>query len=1023
MRNLYLAISIAFFFVCSTHMLSQTVSGKVTDPTGQTLPGVVVKDATTGVGAATDIDGNYKLSLGIGSHNLEFVLIGYLNQSKSITITSPDQSITLDVKMDEDVKMTDEVIVVGYGVQRKRDVTGSITHIDGKDMTRVPVPSFEAALQGRGAGIQVSQGSGLAGSGSLVRIRGVSSISAGGDPLYVVDGIPITQSPFLRSNSGGMNNNPLTFLNPNDIESIDVLKDASATGIYGSRGANGVILITTKRGKQKGLSVDLSVRVGTSQAASKPNMMNTEQYLRTRQEAWENDGGTGYVWLPWLSTASDNAAVREAKYKEASKTNTNWFDELTQTGMKQSYNVSANYVGNKIKIYGSAGNENNGSYIKGNKFWRSTARLNLDWNISKKVIWSLGGSLTESVNTRVDAAWSGGIGEAMSTALPYLPLYDSLGHYYMWNNGSSNPTVYRDLRKWVNNDRRIITNQALTVLINDYWSVRGTASLDYLEQTEMKFLPAGINRGQTSNYAEQFPNWVTNWNANGTINYNRTYKETKRVGLLLGSEIQESITRGYDQIKYPGLTALPTPGALEGGTVIPQYGTTFESTSTFASFFARFNYSYKEKYYLQVVDRADASSKFGTNKKWGNFPSASLGWILSEEDFMQDNKRVNFLKLRTSWGVTGNADIPRSAQYEIWSTSSLGYSGKPYRYQSQIGNPDIQWEQSNIWDAALEFGLLKDRISGTLSVYRKVSNEVLVEYNVQTSTGFSKVWANAGKILNQGIEFAIKSNNLNPKSKLQWVTDLNISRNKNEVKSIGEFTPDALSGGTNDSRVQIGQAVGSFYLVKFAGVDPQTGKPMYYDLQGNTTYNYDLNNRQYAGAGLPKAYGGITNSFTYGGWGLSVFMTYSLGAKIFDSSGKRQMGVVTDWNMRTDLYDRWREPGDEAMYPRLTLNENTYGLQTGNPWWNTTLFIYKADYLRMKNINLSYNFKLNAKFIKALQVSASVSNLFVITNFPGLDPELVRDFENAQDRNLSPNVTYLTPPQEKSYYLTLNASF
>jgi TonB-dependent starch-binding outer membrane protein SusC len=1025
MKKFYSALTTLCIAFCTQFSQAQSVSGKVYDPTNQTLPGVIVKDDVSGTGAATDIDGNYKLSLSEGKHKIEFVLIGYITQTREVTLNA-GQNLVLDVKLEEDMKMAEEVVVVGYGVQRKRDVTGSITHIDGKDMTKVPVPSFEAALQGRGAGIQVSQGSGLAGSGSLVRIRGVSSISAGGDPLYVVDGIPVTQNPFTRGNSGAMNNNPLTFLNPNDIESIDVLTDAASTGIYGSRGANGVVLITTKRGKQKGLSVDLAVRLGTSSAAAKPNMMNTSEYLAMRQEAWENDGGTGYVWLPGYSSSADDAAVREAKFKEASKINTNWFDELTGVGIKQSYNVGVNYVNKKVKLFGSLGNEDNGSYIVGNRFIRNTARLNVDLALSKKFTSQTGISYTHSINHRVDAAWSGGIGEAMSTALPYYPVYDTTGeNYFMWNNGYSNPVAYRELRKWVNIDKRLILNQAFTYMLTDYWSLRATASVDYMDQAEMKFLPEGINAGQVQNYAEKFPNWINNWNSNGTVNYNRTYKENHRVSFMAGSEIQKSTTRSYSQIKYPLLTNLPTASELANDTVSPQYGSASSEALTFVSFFGRFNYSIADKYYAQIVTRADASSRFGANNKWGTFPSASFGWIMSEESFLKDNKVISFMKLRTSLGLTGNADIPRSAQYETWSLSSGGYAGLPYRFQTQLGNPDLKWETSKVWDIALEYGVLNDRITGTIAYYRKNTQDVLLEYNVQTSTGFPKVWDNAGELLNHGVEFSIHSNNLGPKSKLQWVTDLNISRNTNEVISIGQFTPDALSGGTNDSRIQVGKPVGSFFLIPFAGVDPETGKPMYYDLNGNITYEYDLNNRQFAGAGIPKGYGGITNTFTYGNWGLSCFFTYSLGAKIFDSSGKRQLGVTTDWNMRTDKFDRWREPGDtDARYPRQTLLESTYGLQAGNPWWNTTLFIYDADYLRLKNISLSYNFSMKPESaIRGLNVSVAASNLFVITNFVGLDPEMVRDFENAQDRNLSPNVTYLTPPQERSFYLTLNANF
>lgn len=1020
-------IVLGVFLLCfSSISWGQRITGKVYDNANKPITGVVVIETATQQGAATDLGGNYNINVKAGEHTIRFEMVGFIAQSRVIRVEA-GQTVTLDIQLDQDEAMLDDLVVVGYGVQRKRDVTGSITSIEGKEITNVPVPSFEAALQGRGAGIQVSQGSGLAGSGSLVRIRGISSISAGGDPLYVVDGIPITQNPFLRGNSGAMNNNPLTFLNPNDIESIEVLKDAAATGIYGSRGANGVILITTKRGKNKGLSVDLTVRMGTSAVASKPNMMNTEEYLTMRQEAWENDGGTGYAWLPGLSSSSDDAATREAKFLEAMKTNTNWFDELTQVGLKQSYNVGLNYVTKGMRLFGSLGSDDNGSYIIGNRFVRNSARFNADFELGNRVQYSIGLSYTQSVNHRVDAAWSGGIGEAMSTALPYFPVYDTAGNYFMWNNGYSNPAAYRDLRKWINLDRRTIINQALTVKLTEFWSFRGTASVDYLDQQEMKFLPQGINVGQQQDYAETFPTWVTNWNANGTLNYNRTYKEDHRVAFMVGSEVQQSETQGYSQIKYPLLNNLPTNSVLAsdyGSTITAQYGNSYGEITTFVSFFGRFNYSIKDKYFLQLVTRADGSSKFGSESKWGTFPSASLGWIVSEEDFLKDNQVLNFLKVRTSWGLTGNADIPRTAQYETWSLSSGGYFGNPYRFQTQLGNPSLRWETSAVFDAALEYGLWNDRITGTISYYRKNTRDVLLQYNVQTSTGFSNVWANAGEILNHGVEFSIHSNNLSPDSKLKWVTDFNISRNTNEVLSIGDFTPDALSGGTNDSRVQIGKPVGSYYLIPFAGVDPSNGRPMYYDLNGNATYTYDLNNRQYAGAGLPKGYGGITNTFTLNQWSLSIFMTYSLGSKIFDSSAKRQLGVTTDWNMRTDKFDRWREPGDIAQFPRQTLQENTYGMQSGNPWWNTTLFIYNADYLRLKTISLSYQFKLNKESaIRNLNVSFAASNLFVITNFPGLDPELVRDFENPQDRNLSPNTTYLTPPQEKSYFITLNASF
>jgi hypothetical protein len=279
------------------------------------------------------------------------------------------------------------------------------------------------------------------------------------------------------------------------------------------------------------------------------------------------------------------------------------------------------------------------------------------------------------------------------------------------------------------------------------------------------------------------------------------------------------------------------------------------------------------------------------------------------------------------------------------------------------------------------------------------------------------------EIMNRGIELTITSYNIT-KPNFEWKTDFNIARNYNELVDIGNYTPDAVSGGTNDSRVIVGKPIGSFYLMKFSHIDSETGLPVYFDANGNETFDYDNAERQYVGDGLPEAIGGITNSFRYKQWDAQILATFSLGAKIFDSSGKRQLGVVTDWNMRTDLLDRWTQPGDEATFARLTLDETTYGLPSGFPWWNTSLFVYDADFLRIRNIAIGYTFKLKKESkLQNLRIGANATNVFTFTNFPGLDPELVRDFENPQDRNLSPNVTYLTPPQERSFNFSINANF
>ncbi len=1041
MKKFYALVALCVCGFWHLSVQAQTVKGTIKDAKGETLPGVFVKVVSTGKGTASGLDGTYSIDAPSGAQKIEFLLLGYLTKTMDVTLAAGETKV-MDVVMEEDTKMTEEVVVVGYGVQRKRDVTGSIAKVDGKNLTRFPTPSFEAALQGQAAGVQVSQGSGLAGSGSLVRVRGVASISAGGDPLYVVDGIPITQDQFLRGNSGAMNTNPLAAINPNDIASVEILKDAAATGIYGSRGANGVILITTKRGtSQKGTTFDFNTRFGVGEAASRPNMMNTEQYLAVRQEAWENDGGTGYVWLPNLTSASSDAADREAAYKKALKTNTDWWDQTTGLGFKQAYSFGANHNNGKgTRLYAGVSYDENGSYLIGNSFTRTGLRLNLDQEITKKLKINFGGSYTNAVNNRVDAAWSGGVGEAMSTALPYYPVYNPDGTYYMWNGGFSNPVAYRNQRQWQYEEDRFLVNLGVVYSITPDLHFRSNIGTDLMRGFDYKFTPRGINMGQVDSYSEMGGNVVDNGTATFTLDYFKKVKENHSFTLLGGYEMQLAHTRGYfaNYVNANGLLNNGDwlPFGLANGDAIPAFddtqdvglaggaeGLQFGRRLKFFSVFSRVNYNYKNKYFAQAVARMDGSSKFGANNRTGFFPTVSAGWIMSEEKFLKGNKVISFMKLSSGVGFVGNSDIAQDAQYGNTAIGGI-YDGVSSLFLSKLPNPDLKWERTSTFNAALETGLFKDRITFEVSVYRKYTKDALMDVAIPSSTGFTNQTVNAAEILNRGIELSITSNNIS-KPNFTWKTELNISRNYNELVSIGEYTPDAVSGGTNDSRVIVGRPIGSFYLMQWSHVDPETGLPVYLDKNGNETSDYDNFQRQYVGDGLPDVSGGITNTFIYKNWDLQIFATFSLGAKIFDSSGKRQLGVVTDWNMRTDLLDRWQQPGDsDTQFARLTLNETTYDLPSGFPWWNTSLFIYDADYLRMKNIAIGYTFKLKKESkISNLRVGANVTNLFTLTNYPGLDPEIVRDFENPADRNLSPNVTYLTPAQERSYNISVSLNF
>lgn len=1021
-------------FLVSSVSIAQSINGEVRDENGVPMPGVTVMIQGTQIGYSSDLEGRFIIAKApVGQQVLEFRFIGYKTHKDTIQVPASG-SITVNHQMELDAAVLDEYVVVGYGVQRKRDVTGSITKVEGKEVTDIPAPSFEAALQGKAAGVQVVQGSGLAGSASTIRIRGIASISAGGDPLYVVDGIPINQDYFLNGNRGAFNNNPLATINPNDIENIEVLKDAAATGIYGSRGANGVILITTKSGAGKGWSFNLNTNLGVSRPTATPNMLNSAQYLQLYQEAWVNDGNIGLAPLPG-----------GISWEDAQNTDTDWIDETTTLGFKQDYNLGVNYGNQKIDWFMSLGYNGNGSYLEGNSYNRTSIRNNATWRISEKLV--LGGmlSFSQGTNNRVNNAWSGGYGDAMSTALPIYPIYYSEDVYNsdgqlvyaagdFWDQGA-NPVRQRELTNWKTIEQRTISNLSLEYKPIKNLILKVYGAYEYMALEDSKFTDASLRNGERTsnqqNLAELWPTWSNNFNINGTATYFQDIGEKNEFTYMIGEEYQQVTTRFNPYISLQG-----APDVVQGSFLeYPDYlnsndypevqkGTVGKQVYNFISTFGRVNYTRSSKYIGQVTFRVDGSSKFGENNRYGFFPSASVGWIISEENFMKSFDRISFLKLRAGWGVTGNSAIPNYIPYGTYQVQPNGYDNADYRYLSQVPNPNIQWETSNVIDVSLEAGFFKDRLTTTLSFYNKKTTDVLLNLSVQPSNGTSQYWDNAGEILNRGVEFSFKAIVMD-RERFTWTMNFNAAYNYNEIQGLGGYSPDAVSGGTNDTRVVVGSPVGTNYLVKFSHVDPETGRNVYLDNDGNETMTWDPDNRQVVGQVLPDAIGGITNTFNIGNWQVGLVLVYSIGSNIYDSSSKRQLGVVTDWNMRTDVFDRWRQPNDQAEYAQLSQLPENYGLS--NPFDNnTTQFLKKGDYLRFRRLSVGYNFEgfnIGSMKFEGANITLSAVNFLTFTNFDGLDPEIARDFETPTDRNMSSNITYLTPPQEMSFNLAMNLRF
>ncbi len=1013
------------FFSINAFSQQIAVTGKVTDAKDNLpLPGVSVFVKGTTIGTVTDGAGSFTI-MAEKNATLVFSFIGY----ETIEVLIDGSNTSLSIQLNEATELLEEVVVVGYGVQRKRDVTGAIAKVDTKELMAVPTPSFESALQGQASGVQVITGSGIAGSGSVIRIRGVGSVSAGGDPLYVVDGVPITQDYFLRGNSGAMNNNPLATINPNDIESIEILKDAGSAGIYGSRGANGVILITTKRGKSKKPSINFSMRTGVVRPAYVPEFVSGSEYLQLRQEAWENDGGTGAVWLPNFTTADSPPEERAAAFEQAKTVNTNWWDLVTQTGFKQEYNLSFGKSGKWINAYFGGSYSDNQSYLKNNKYQRASGRLNLDTDFSDIIKFTLSSSYTYGVNHRVGAAWEGGTGAAMSTALPFYPVYNDDGSFFRYNSSANggNPVMRQDLMLWRNFENRTINNLTVSITPFENFSVSASGGYDYMDFAEHRYEPQEYIASDHSGVAKMWPRYVNNLTGNLIVNYELNINNTHRFTFMGGTEIQKSSTaaRYYEAIDVTGPYWDDIPHDDTNASFQETITKDAPQEWSFISFFSRVHYVFKEKYVLQVLARSDASSRFGPNYRYGFFPAVSGAWRISEEDFLKDNETLSTLRLRASYGITGNANFNSYAWFGTFSgtESNEYYNNNPIIYPINLENPNLRWETLHNFDIGLEFGLFSNRITGEIAFYNKITKDVIINRSNAPSSGFGSYWDNVGEILNRGFEFNLKSNNL--VGDFKWTTNLNIARNHNEVLSIGDLSPDAVGGGTNDTRIVVGKPVGSNYLVRFSRVDPADGLPIWLDKDGYETKTFSLDNRVVVGSVMPEAIGGITNTFEYKGFDLSFMFVFTIGGNLYDNSGKRQLGVVTDWQLRKEIADRWQQPGDIASYPKLTLNPANYPGLPGEWQYNSTMFLYDASYLRLRNLSLGYNLpKSLAQKIMAnnARIYISASNLLTWSRFHG-DPEIARDFENVADRNMSSNITYLTPPQEQVFTFGLDLSF
>ncbi len=1035
--------AVTLMLVLTSSMFAQKVqvSGKVTDSeTRETMVGVTVLEKGTQNGITTDINGGFKITVQKGAI-LVLSFVGY----EQVEVPASDG---MTVAMKTKQTMLNQVVVVGYGTQNKREVTGSIYKVKGAEITSLPVPSFEAGLQGRAPGVTVMQSSGLAGAGSAIKIRGVSSITSGGDPLYVIDGVILPQNQGERI--GAVNTNVLNTINPDDIESIDILKDASATAIYGSRGANGVVLITTKRAKlgqstsggKKAPNFNVGYRTTMSTPTQLYQLLNTEEYVKLYVEAYENDKRFGVVNGAAAQGDNPSTPLLYGGFKvkdivDGGYQTTDWQKEMTRVGIGHAVDASMTYGNDKLATYFSLGYHNDASYLKENSFNLFSSRLNLDYKLSKSLQVGFNTSYSHSINNLVPVSWNGGLGKAMSTALPYWPIYDPTNpdKYYKFPqawNGSYNPLAELGNRVMRERYDRTISNIYLNYNVFKNFTARFEGGIDSYTRTYDEFFNNVIEEVNTR--ASQNIIKPQTLMAKVILNYDYDLNKNNKFKFMAGQELLGNSTK-YNRNKS---VTFPTGEAGDAFYLNPTISDALMASQNysdksevigmqygFVSYFGRVFYTLNNKYLFNVSIRQDASSRFGTNNKWGTFPAASVGWILTEEDFMKDNGIFNYFKVKVGYGKTGNAEIPNDAQYSRLITNDTKlYGGQPIRYITQLPNPDLRWETTNSFDAGFEFGILKDRISGSFDYYYKKTKDLFLNAAVPASSGLTSVLINVGELWNQGVEFGLNTTNIKTKN-FSWTTNFNIAYNKNEVTNTGNAGPDAF-GSTGDVRVLVGYPVGVNYLVKELGVDPATGKPIYEGLEKNEkgeiirrfkTFTYSTDYRQPLGKPWPDWIGGLSNTFQYKRFDVSCMFNFQLGGSIYDDSEKYQLNAIGNWNLRKDVLDRWQQPGDITDVPRMTLDADV-------PNRNTDRYLHDASYLRLKNLSVGYTLAPNTiKGINKIRVALVGTNLLTWTKYPGMDPEIFRDMENQMQRNLSANVTYISPPQARTFSLSVNVEF
>lgn len=973
-----IVILIAMFVISSSFAQQKTISGLVTDPSGLPIPGASIIIKGTTIGTTSDFDGLYELK---GIYDSESVVVfSYIGMTTLEKIIGNSEEI--NVVLREDSEILNEVVLIGYGSQEKKDITGSVSIVDSESFESRPNTQVGALLQGQSAGVQVTSNSGKPSAGFSIRIRGTNSINASSEPLYVVDGVPTTDT---RS------------INPSDIDSITILKDASSTAIYGAQGANGVVLITTKRGTTEKTKVTLDTYTGFAEVWNTIPVLNGEQYRDLMTEVG-------------LSTDWDSYTER-----------TDWQDEVFQTGFSQNYQLSLSGRNDSTNYYVSAGYVNQEGAVKSSELERSNFKINLDQEITDWL--KIGTRIAHTVYRDVDVndntnVNSGGVLLGALTTPSIIGIYNDDGSFTSnpfqnWEN----PLSSTDGKDREYNNQRFLGNIYLEANFLKNFTYKLNYGIDRSNGIFDSFLDpyrTGYGRaigGQSINNTNSSKYYIIE----NTLNYKKNINN-HNVEVLIGSVNQKFLWENSAiETRNFASESVTTPN---GGSEIFGASAT-KSEKANSSFISRVNYAFDDKYLVTANFRADGSSAFGPNERWGYFPSFSIGWRVSNENFLNNVDLINDFKIRAGWGIVGNDQIANYAYLgRVGSGANYPIGGvtQPGTYPASIENLSLKWEESEQTNIGIDIQILDNRIGFTADAYVKNTSDLLLNAPLPTSSGFSSAIQNIGELQNKGLEFTLNTKNILSEN-FEWSSGLNISFNKNEVKNLvgQELFQGGIAGRGDATLVREGLPLGTLYGYIFGGVDPATGNAYYINQNGESTFTPSADDRVIIGDANPDFFYSVTNSFSYKGFNLFVFLQGSQGNDILNATKIELEGMSDPKNQSVAVLDRWRQPGDVTDIPRSSFG-NTDNSRI------STRFIEDASYLRFKAITLSYNFpesitqKVN---ISGLKLYVTGENMLTITSYSGFDPE-VNAFGSS---NTVRGIDFGTYPQTRNLIFGMSVTF